>query len=325
MQHQMQQKQGLLENNLVINSLSKGESIAYQSQTSPNKTNNQQQLNELYNLLNKLIATPLKTNKNGQYQSLQLNQSTVAKPQAIQAQQTSQLPNALYSLVSKSCCWPDCHLVGLKFDSFDAFFKLHLNIEHKLDDKSHKQLLKQIYLVESIEADLNKQKQILNDMLMHLNNQLEVFKQQQHQQQQFQQSLQLNDLIAFTQLKQNEVQHQHISSKQIHNTNDQQIKSNSISNNILNISAKNKNSVVTPVNGTGVGTIVPNVDLNNSDREKFSKYSNLKRPYEFKTVSHLGDGIYLMFFLNKHFFFNFLKISFFKNFNVIENYINIKT
>lgn len=106
------------------------------------------------------------------------------------------LPNSLYN--NKSCSWPECSLSNLKFDSFDAYLKLHLNIEHKLDDKSHKQLIKQIQQVESLELELNKQKQLLNEMLLHLNNQLELFKQQQtftHQNQQ------LNDLIAFSQMQ----------------------------------------------------------------------------------------------------------------------------
>jgi hypothetical protein len=111
-----------------------------------------------------------------------------------------------------------------------------LNIEHRLDEKSHQQLLKQIGLVESLEQELLRQKSLLNDMLAHLNNQLEIFKQQQHQQQQNQQiQLQLNDLIAFSQLKhmQQQQQQQH-----------QQILSNNI--NVMNVNGMGHfNGVVT--------------------------------------------------------------------------------
>lgn len=192
-------------------------------------------------------------------------------------------PNSLYT--NKSCNWPDCHLVSLKFDSFDAFMKLHLNIEHKLDDKSHKQLLKQIYAVESIETELNKQKQILNDMLLHLNNQLECFTQQQFQQQQSSAAnLHINDIIAFNQHK-TQIQAQNL--KQTIN-HPQSKSSNTIGN-------ATSNGLITSV-GSVLGTDTFNAksasssDLLHADREKFNKYSNLKRPYEFKTVSHLGEG-----------------------------------
>lgn len=241
----------------------------------------QVQLNELYDLLNKLIggnaavAAAVKA-------SAPPHQPPVANGKA----------SALYSVTSKSCAWPDCHLLGLKFDSFDAFVKLHLNIEHKLDDRSHKQLLKQIHLVESIEADLNKQKQVLNDMLVHLNNQLDAFKQQQQQQQhqfhhlhhhgQQPSSLNLNDLIAFTQLKQSQQAPPPAAKQPSHQQ--LQIKTPMSTTSILNVNT-NPNGLITPIS-----------NVVNGEREaKLSKYANLKRPYEFKTVSHLGEGMCALF------------------------------
>jgi forkhead box protein P len=94
----------------------------------------------------------------------------------------------LYS--NKQCQWPECsgNTKSTKYDSFDLYSKSHLNKEHKLDDKAHEQLVKQINMVDKLELELKKQKQLLNDMLMHLNNQL---KQQQQQQTQLQMQQQL--------------------------------------------------------------------------------------------------------------------------------------
>ena len=250
-----QQQKPILDSNVSINTNKL--SSFHQPQQSPKKqqqNNNQEtSLNPLYDLINNMIKPG--TNKNGLTNQLSQQSLVTSKP------------NSLY--VNKSCSWPDCPLVSHKFDSFDAYTKLHLNIEHRLDEKSHKELLKQIYLMESIEAELNKQKQILNDMLLHLNNQLESFKQQQQFQQQSAQNLHINDLIAFTQLK---------------NPNPTQ----NLQKQIINPQSKTiTTGLVTPV---GVDTFKSASSSDLADREKFNKYSNLKRPYEFKTVSHLGEG-----------------------------------
>jgi len=258
----IQQQKPILDNNKASNSFHQPS-----QQQSPNKQ--EASLNPLHDLINNLKK---QTNKNGLTNLNQLPAQNIV---------TSK-PNSLYT--NKSCNWPDCHLVSLKFDSFDAFMKLHLNIEHKLDDKSHKQLLKQIYAVESIETELNKQKQILNDMLLHLNNQLECFTQQQFQQQQSSAAnLHINDIIAFNQHK-TQIQAQNL--KQTIN-HPQSKSSNTIGN-------ATSNGLITSV-GSVLGTDTFNAksasssDLLHADREKFNKYSNLKRPYEFKTVSHLGE------------------------------------
>ena len=69
------------------------------------------------------------------------------------------------------CQWPDCHKAACKFDSHDAY-TLHLINEHLLDENSHGQVVKQMHLIKTVELELNKQKGLLNDMLVHLNNQL---------------------------------------------------------------------------------------------------------------------------------------------------------
>ena len=69
------------------------------------------------------------------------------------------------------CQWPDCHKAAYKFDSHDAY-TLHLINEHLLDENSHGQVVKQMHLIKTVELELNKQKGLLNDMLVHLNNQL---------------------------------------------------------------------------------------------------------------------------------------------------------
>ena len=101
--------------------------------------------------------------------------------------------NLLFS--NKKCQWPSCSTSGhLHFDSFEAFLQSHLIKEHRLDEESHGQILKQINLIESMELELAKHKQILNEMLNHLNNQLTAVKQQDfslfNQQQQQQHQLQ---------------------------------------------------------------------------------------------------------------------------------------
>ena len=159
--------------------------------TSPSQTG--QQINDLTDLLHKLISQH------------NMHEQESSKITTATDDNGPHHRSSLY--VNKCCAWPDCTLAklngSLKFESFDLYTKLHLNIEHRLDEKSHKQLLKQISLVESLELELQRQKLLLNEMLGHLNNQLDAFKQQQQQHQQNQQlQLQLNDLIAFSQLKQ---------------------------------------------------------------------------------------------------------------------------
>lgn len=195
----------------VANSLLNPAVLAFSSMQPSINTKTEPDLN---NLLSKLINNSQKSGESAASNESSSNSS--------QSANNSQLAT-LYTQ-SKCCGWPDCALTklnaNLKFESFDLFLKLHLNIEHRLDERSHKQLLKQIGLVESMENELNKQKMLLNSMLSHLNNQLDTFKQQQNQppssNQQVQ--LQLNDLIAFTQLKQ---QHQQVLSNNIncHNVN----------------------------------------------------------------------------------------------------------
>lgn len=92
---------------------------------------------------------------------------------------TNNLSNLLYS--NKTCQWPGCTSSHLKFDSFESFLHSHLVKVHKLDEESHGQVLQQINLIEKIETELNKQKQVLNEMLNHLNNQLNIIKHNQQQ------------------------------------------------------------------------------------------------------------------------------------------------
>ena len=93
----------------------------------------------------------------------------------------SSTQSALYSNISKVCQWPDCANNSTKFDSFYEFYHSHLAKEHRLDDKSHAQVLKQIHAIEALETELAKHKQLLNEMLHHLNSQLVALKQQQQQ------------------------------------------------------------------------------------------------------------------------------------------------
>ena len=93
---------------------------------------------------------------------------------------------------NKQCQWPDCLPNALlsnsakDFDSYDVYAKFHLTKEHTLDEKAHEQLIKQIQLVDTLDYELKKHKQLLNDMLMHLNGQLNTHKQQIQQQEQLQ-------------------------------------------------------------------------------------------------------------------------------------------
>lgn len=91
---------------------------------------------------------------------------------------------SLYS--NRECQWPECPTGDKhanKFDTFDAYLKFHLSREHTLDEKSHEQLVKQMHLVDTLDIELKKQRQILNDMLLHLNGQLNIHRQQQQQEQ----------------------------------------------------------------------------------------------------------------------------------------------
>lgn len=93
-------------------------------------------------------------------------------------------PNTTTLYLNNKCQWPGCKQ-STQFESFESFVQKHLIKEHKLDEESHGQILKQMNIIETIENELNKQKQLLNEMLHHLNNQLNAVKQQQQQQQEF--------------------------------------------------------------------------------------------------------------------------------------------
>jgi hypothetical protein len=207
------------------------------------------------------------------------------KPQQAPTSQQSLL-NSNSSLYANKCCaWPDCSLTklntNLKFETFDLYMKLHLNIEHRLDEKSHKQLLKQIGLVESLELEMQRQKALLNDMLAHLNNQLEVFKQQQQQQQQNQQiQLQLNDLIAFSQLKQLQQQQQQQHTHQI------------LSNNInaMNVNGVSHFSGAQSLNGNDENdSFNENENSNDLSTGVTVKHNHRGRPVD-RAASTLGAG-----------------------------------
>lgn len=73
---------------------------------------------------------------------------------------------------NNKCQWPECPRQQVQFDSLDNFTKFHLDQEHLLDERSHNQVLRQMQLVKQIETEMIKQKNLLNDMLIHLNNQM---------------------------------------------------------------------------------------------------------------------------------------------------------
>jgi hypothetical protein len=75
-------------------------------------------------------------------------------------------------LVDNTCQWPECHKRHLQFSNFERFSQFHLMQDHLLDETSHNQVIKQMHLVKTIEAEFSKQKNLLNSMLIHLNNQM---------------------------------------------------------------------------------------------------------------------------------------------------------
>ena len=86
-----------------------------------------------------------------------------------------------YLFVENTCQWPECQKTIIKNyqqfvvgggGSFEKFQNFHLMQEHLLDENSHNQVIKQMHLVKTIEGELSKQKNILNSMLIHLNNQM---------------------------------------------------------------------------------------------------------------------------------------------------------
>jgi hypothetical protein len=94
--------------------------------------------------------------------------------------------NANSSLyLNKQCEWPECaHRTGpFKYDTFESY-KNHLKSDHSLDDRAHADVLKQVQLIENLENETNRQKILLNEMLIHLHSQLASFKQKQQQREQ---------------------------------------------------------------------------------------------------------------------------------------------
>lgn len=78
-------------------------------------------------------------------------------------------------LQDKTCLWPECHAQHNQFENYENFLQFHLMQEHVLDEKSHGQVIKQMHFVKSLESELDKQKSLLNNMLVHLNNQMVIF------------------------------------------------------------------------------------------------------------------------------------------------------
>ena len=78
--------------------------------------------------------------------------------------------HALY--VNRRCAWPDCTSTKT-FDTYEKFLKLHLNAVHQLDGTAQKDLFGQINIVTNLETELSEKRQILTEMLAHLNKKLE--------------------------------------------------------------------------------------------------------------------------------------------------------
>ncbi len=79
-------------------------------------------------------------------------------------------------LFENTCQWPECQKTHTQFSNFEKFSQFHLMQEHLLDENSHNQVIKQMHLVKTIETELTKQKNLLNSMLIHLNNQMTKLK-----------------------------------------------------------------------------------------------------------------------------------------------------
>lgn len=141
-----------------------------------------------YNLLQNLpqqspTQTPVNTSTNGLNLTNLLNNNTQSvfntstttttnTNNNIHAKEASSDFNSSILLMDNMCQWPDCRKKHVQFDSFEKFAQFHLMQEHLLDEKSHAQVIKQMSHVQSIENELEKQKNILNGMLVHLNNQM---------------------------------------------------------------------------------------------------------------------------------------------------------
>jgi hypothetical protein len=61
---------------------------------------------------------------------------------------------------------------NLSFETFESYQREHLNLIHRLNDLSKKDLLSQINRVTQLELELQRNRSMLSEMLTHLNNKL---------------------------------------------------------------------------------------------------------------------------------------------------------
>jgi len=112
------------------------------------------------------------------HQAFKTNHQAVQPNGALHfSSQSSDVTNASKSihqsslLANKTCQWPEC-AKNVEYDSYESFIQRHLIQDHLLNEKSHNQVIRQMQTVKTLEAELAKQKDILNDMLVHLNKQM---------------------------------------------------------------------------------------------------------------------------------------------------------
>ncbi len=75
--------------------------------------------------------------------------------------------NLLY--VDESCGWPGCKASEDKYDEYDAFCIMHLNVEHILSERTLHDLEKQRRKKKSAEISYLKEKDLYEQMQKHLN------------------------------------------------------------------------------------------------------------------------------------------------------------
>jgi hypothetical protein len=86
----------------------------------------------------------------------------------------NKIANASSLYVNKQCAWPNCTKSNknLAYETLESYRRDHLNLMHRLNDHSQKDLLSQINKVTHLELELQQNRALLSEMLTHLNNKL---------------------------------------------------------------------------------------------------------------------------------------------------------
>ncbi len=104
-----------------------------------------------------------------QTQSTQMNMTQISS-------KTSDAKKLSCLYVNKRCAWPNCKFSKLNkditYETLESYQKDHLNLMHRFNDHTQKDLLAQISKVTRLQLELQQNRALLNEMLTHLNNKL---------------------------------------------------------------------------------------------------------------------------------------------------------